>query len=188
MTPPDGWTQALLEHLGIELWRIPVVVLSAVGIYVVFLVLVRIFGVRVLSGWSGFDVVVVIMLGSVAGRVIIGHPPTLAAGAIGLSTLLALEAAFGAFQQATGVRGLSSRPRVIMAHGRFDDAAMRRTHLTAAEVHGALRRAGLSDRAEAQCVILEASGGLSVIREGRPIDPEMLTGVIGAEQVLDPRD
>ena len=80
MTPPGGWTQAFIEHLGIELWRIPVVVASAVGIYLTFLLLVRVFGVRVLSGWTGFDAVVLIMLGSVAGRVIIGHPPTLAAG------------------------------------------------------------------------------------------------------------
>ena len=105
MTPPGGWTQAFIDHLGIELWRIPVVVASAIGIYLAFLLLVRVFGVRVLSGWTGFDAVVLIMLGSVAGRVIIGHPPTLAAGAIGLLTLLLLEAAFGAVQQAAGVPG-----------------------------------------------------------------------------------
>ena len=58
MTPPGGWTQAFIEHLGIELWRIPVVVASAIGIYLIFLLLVRVFGVRVLSGWTGFDAVV----------------------------------------------------------------------------------------------------------------------------------
>ena len=72
--PPQGWGPALVEYLGIEPWRIPVVMLSAVGIYLTFLVLVRIFGVRVLSGWNGFDAVIIIMFGAVAGRVIIGHP------------------------------------------------------------------------------------------------------------------
>lgn len=31
-TPPQGWPAALTEHLGMELWRVPVVVLSALGI------------------------------------------------------------------------------------------------------------------------------------------------------------
>ena len=39
MTPPGGWTQAFIDHLGIELWRIPVVVASAIGIYLIFLLL-----------------------------------------------------------------------------------------------------------------------------------------------------
>ena len=184
MTPPGGWTQAFIDHLGIELWRIPVVVASAIGIYLIFLLLVRVFGVRVLSGWTGFDAVVLIMLGSVAGRVIIGHPPTLAAGAIGLLTLLLLEAAFGAVQQAAGVPGLRTRPRVIMAHGRFVDSALRRTHLTPREVYGVLRHRGISHQDQVQCVILESTGGLSVIRTGDPIGPGMLDGVIGAELVL----
>lgn len=188
MTPPDGWTQTLITHLGIELWRIPVVVLSAVGIYLAFLVLVRVFGVRVLAGWNGFDAVVLIMLGSVAGRVIIGHPPTLAAGVIGLASLLALEAAFGAFQQATGRHGLNAKPRVIMVHGRFVESAMRRAHLTPVEVYGVLRRSGISDPSQVQCVILESTGGLSVIRKGQQLAPEMLDGVIGADLVLNPKD
>lgn len=36
--------------------------------------LVRIFGARVLTVTSGFDALVFIMLGAVAGRVILGHP------------------------------------------------------------------------------------------------------------------
>lgn len=184
MTPPEGWAQALITHLGIEPWRIPIVVLSAAGIYLAFLLLIRVFGVRVLSGWNGFDAVVLIMLGSVAGRVIIGHPPTLAAGVIGLATLLALEAAFGAVHQAIGTRGLNIRPRVIMAHGRFVDTALRRAHLTRAEVYAALRRSGISRHDQVQCVILESTGGLSVIRENQAIDPELLAGVLGADLVL----
>ena len=49
MTPPGGWKQAFIEHLGIELWRIPVVVASAIGIYLIFLLLApALGGVRIL--------------------------------------------------------------------------------------------------------------------------------------------
>lgn len=183
MTPPQGWSETLIEYLGIELWRIPIVMLSAAGIYCAFLVLVRIFGVRVLSGWNGFDAVIIIMFGAVAGRVIIGHPPTLAAGMVGLGTLMVLESIFGAFQSVTGIRQLHHKPRVIMAHGKFVVRNLKRTHLAPAEVYMALRKAGISRIDQVQCVILEATGHLSIIREGETIDPQLLRGVVGADRV-----
>lgn len=192
MTPPQGWSETLIEYLGIELWRIPIVMLSAAGIYCAFLVLVRIFGVRVLSGWNGFDAVIIIMFGAVAGRVIIGHPPTLAAGVVGLGTLMVvvglgtlmvLESIFGAFQSVTGIRQLHHKPRVIMAHGRFVVRNLKRTRLAPAEVYMALRKAGISRMDQVQCVILEATGHLSIIREGETIDPQLLRGVVGADRV-----
>src|SRR5699024_1004742 len=87
--------EQLVDNLGMVLWRIPIVIVSAIDMYLVFLLLVGIFGARVLSGLTGFDRGVGVMLGAVAGRVVIGHPPTLAAGVIGLVTLLCCEAAFG---------------------------------------------------------------------------------------------
>ena len=91
-TPPQGWPAALTEHLGMELWRVPVVVISALGIYLTALLLLRVFGARLITGLSVFDTVVALMFGAVAGRVILGHPPTLAAGVVGLTTLAVLEA------------------------------------------------------------------------------------------------
>lgn len=61
-----------IETFGIELRRIPIVIISVITIYLVFL-LVRIFVARVLFGLTGFDIVVGIILGSVAGGVIIGQ-------------------------------------------------------------------------------------------------------------------
>ncbi|GAA4106054.1 hypothetical protein [Enteractinococcus coprophilus] len=78
MNAVSATKEQLIETLGIELWRIPTVIISAIAIYLVFLLLVGIFCARVLSGLTGFDIVVGVILGAVAGRVIIGHPPTLA--------------------------------------------------------------------------------------------------------------
>ena len=177
--PPQGWGPALMEYLSIEPWRIPIVMLSALGIYLTFLVLVRIFGVRVLSGWNGFDAVIIIMFGAVAGRVIIGHPPTLASGMVGLGTLMLLESVFGAVQSVT--------VRVIMAHGKFVVRHLKRSHLAPAEVYAALRKAGVSQLSQVQCVVLEATGQLSIVREGVEIDPQLLRGVVGADKVLKKR-
>lgn len=188
MQPLEGWGEYLATHLGIELYRVPVVMLSAVIIYVVFLILVRIFGARVLTVTSGFDTLVVIMLGAVAGRAVLGHPPTVAAGVIGLATLMGMEAIFGAVERTWASRRLiSGRPVVVFAHGRPVSAACRRTHTSPADLGSAMRRAGIARPEEAQCIILEPHGDYSVIREGAPISPELLVNVDGAD-LLGPRE
>lgn len=182
--PPD-FTARAVHALGIEAWRIPIVIASAVGIYVIFLILVRLFGVRILGSLSSFDAVVIIMFGAVAGRVIIGHPPTVAAGAIGLFTLMIMEAVFGAAQHLRGVRRtLAAPPVVIFAHGTPLLDAMRREHISEDNVHSAIRAAGIATRADVQAVILEPTGSLSVIRTGQNIEPALLDGVEGAGHIL----
>lgn len=180
-------------RLGMTLEQGLAVVLSAVGIYLVFLLLVRLFGQRVLSGLGTFDIVVTVMLGAVAGRVILGHPPTLAAGALGLLCLFLLEATLGQIRGTLrGARMLTSEPVVIMAGEQELTEAMRRTHVTDLELHTALRRAGIRDRSEVACVIMEPTGALSVLRRGVPLDPDLLRGVRHADlipgDVLRPTD
>lgn len=185
-TPPQGWPDALAESLGMELWRIPVVVLSAVGVYVAALVLLRLFGSRVLTGLSAFDTVVVLMFGAVAGRVIIGHPPTLAAGVIGLTTLMVLEATLGALVgNVRAARAVAGRARVVLAHGVPLPEHMRRGHVSRTDLDAALRAAGVRHLEEAQAVVLEANGRLSVLKAGVALDPELLVGVVGAEHLAD---
>lgn len=185
MQPPEGWEAYLVGTIGIEWYRVPVVIASAVIIYLVFMILVRIFGARVLTVTSGFDALVFIMLGAVAGRVILGHPPTVAAGAIGLATLMAMEAIFGTIERTwESKRLVSGRPVLVFAHGRPLEAACRKTHTSRTDLHAALRRAGISHPDQAQCIIHEPHGGYSVIRAGAPLDPELFTFVVGAKEHL----
>ena len=186
MIPPEGWGSAFLQYMGIELWRIPIVMLSAVGIYLAFLIFVRFFGVRVLSGWNGFDAVIIIMFGAVAGRVIIGHPPTLASGIIGLGTLMFLESAFGAAQTVMGFRNMATRPRVLVAHGEFVPRNLRKAHLNRLEIYAALRKRGITHLENVQGVVLEQTGQLSVFVKADSIDPRLLMGVVDADLILYP--
>jgi uncharacterized membrane protein YcaP (DUF421 family) len=180
-------SEQLRDTLGIELWRIPVVIVTAITIYLVFLLLIRLFGARVLSGLTGFDVVVGFMLGAVAGRVIIGEPPTLTAGILGLVTLLSCEAAFGVVRKNISFRqAVNAQPTVVLSHGRPQEDLMRKTHVSDEDLMSCLRRAGITDPADVQCIVLEPSGAMSVLRRDSDIDPAVLRGVLGAERVLAP--
>lgn len=182
MTELRHWLDYAVGEMGIEARRIPVVILSAVGIYLAFLLLVRVFTPRVLAQVTIFDAVVLVMFGAVAGRVVIGHPPSLAAGVIGLTTLMAMEAIFGGLRSTRGFRALlQGNPTLIVAHGEILPAALRRTRLTVPDVHALLRRAGVGSLTEVQAVIAEPTGDISVFRVGQPLDRAALEGVVGAE-------
>ena len=163
----------------------PVVIVSAIGIYLTFLLLVRIFGARILSPMGGFDAILLIMVGAVAGRVIIGHPPSLAAGVLGLFTLMALVAMFGAMRHVTGIgHTINAQPVVLVAHGKLLEDALAHTHTDLEDVRAAARQVGIADLNQVAAMILESNGSVSVIREGQPLDEFMFTDVQGAEAVL----
>ena len=105
-------------------------------------------------------------------------------GVIGLFTLMAAEAVFGAVRNWRGMRRvLESTGVVVMAHGRVVDEHLRRSHVTYSDIMAALRARGVPNPDLVQCVILESTGGLSVFDSGEPVDPRILDGVVGAELV-----
>ncbi|WP_425453843.1 DUF421 domain-containing protein [Corynebacterium alimapuense] len=174
----------IIDDLGIELWRIPVVVISAIGIYLGFMLLVKIFGSRVLSSMTASDAVVVIMFGAVGGRVILGHPPTLATGLIGLLSLMLLEASFGSFRRFTGWgRQLDRQPVLVVAHGHMLRDQMRHSHVSRTDVFSAMRRAGIGSLEQIQAMVLEPTGTMSVIREGQLLQVEAFRGLRGCEEL-----
>lgn len=187
LAPPQGWGPVLKEQLGIELWRIPIVMIAAIGIYFTFLIAVRLFGQRILSPLGGFDAVVIFMFGAVAGRTVLGHPPSLAAGVIGLLTLMGMEAIFGVVQDVVGLRRtINPPPTVLVAHGELVEETLKRQHITDNAIATALRKAGVRDISEVACMVLESNGSISTLREGHEIDPSLLLGVEGAERVVTP--
>ena len=174
--------------VGDRLWITPshamVVVLSTAGIYLVFLVLVRLFGARVLSGMGTFDVVVAITIGAVAGRLILGDPPSLTAGVIGLACLFVLEALLGEARRTTrGNRIVNAGAVVVMAGEEILTENLRAAHVTNAELRAALRQAGVRGRDEVACAVFESTGKISVLPRGRPINPRLLVGVRDADRI-----
>src|SRR5690625_4975918 len=141
------WIDVLVEHAQDEIYivpyRIPIVIFSALAIYFVFLLLMKIFGSRVLASMSASDAVVIIMFGAVAGRVILGHPPTLATGIIGLATLMAMQALFGILRATTGIgRIIDRKPILLMFDGTIVRNGLQKSHFSYDDVRTSLRNAG----------------------------------------------
>lgn len=94
------------------------VLVSAVGIYLAFLIMLRIVGQRALAAMSSVDLAAMIAFGAVMGRAVLGYTPTLAAGVVGMATLLAMQAVFGVLRHSSRLdRILTNLPVLLMADG-----------------------------------------------------------------------
>lgn len=186
MTPIDGWGPFIREQIGIPLPMIPVIVASAIIIYLAFLLIVRVFGRRVFAATSFSSTVGFVMLGALAGRAILGPTPTVSAGIIALATLVAMESMFHAIEDSTPARYLlGGRPILVFLDGEPVAEACRRTHTSPVDLNSAMRGAGVVRPADVRCIILEPHGRYSVIRTGAELSPALFTHVEGADRLFD---
>ncbi|MBG6084856.1 DUF421 domain-containing protein [Zhihengliuella flava] len=171
--------------LGITWLEAGAVALATVGMYVALIVLVRLLGQRMLSSMSSYDLAAVIAFGGIIARASLGDAPRLGGGVVALVTLVALQALSGLVRRTRwGFALIVNRPVLIMAGPEVIEAHLRRCHITRRELNSRLRQSGISHPSQVGAVVFEASGALSVIRAGQPIDPELFETVIGGEALL----
>jgi uncharacterized membrane protein YcaP (DUF421 family) len=165
---------AVWQNLGISPLEALSVVLSAIGIYAAFFVLIRIAGQRTLASWSTMDKAIVIAFGSVLGRVVLGNTPTLLAGIIGLVTMIALFQVEAVLRRTKRGAYLSSQPILLMAGEDVVQSGLDAARFQEDELYFKLRQAGIRNFSEVALVILEPTGDVSVLRRGELINPVLL--------------
>src|SRR5699024_7576907 len=172
------------ELLGVTWLEALAVVLATTGMYVALVVIVRVLGQRVLSSMSSVDLAAVITFGSVMGRAALGESPRLVGGLIALVTLVVLQATVGQIRALRwGARAVTNRPVLLMAGSTILNESLKRCHVVPSELQSRLRMAGIRHPGEVSAVVLETSGTVSVLRRGEPLDPMLLSGVVGGSEV-----
>ncbi len=127
------------------------------------LFVVRLVGRRVFGKWAALDIVVAIVVGSNLSRAMTGNAPlwgTLAATTV-LMVVHILLAQLAARSRAAS-RWFEGRPIVLAREGHADRRSWTRHSVSAADIEEALRRHGLAQLSEAQELVLEPSGTISV--------------------------
>lgn len=141
------------------------VVVTAIGMYVALLLVVRLSGRRIVSGLTVYDLAGGLALGSIMGRSILGNTPILPAAVIAFATLGVLHAGSQVLaQHPAGERLLGPGPVLLISDGTVVPGALERARMRQSDLHVALRRAGVGGYADVAAAVLERSGSLSVIR------------------------
>lgn len=151
--------------LGVDLAAAVRVVIATVVMYGVLLLVVRLGGQRSLLVLAGYETACVVAAGAVIGRTTLLEVPTLGTGIVALLTLFGMQRALGRARRHRLVRRVLDREPVLLMLGPdLCHDAMRRARITEDEIVQRLRLAGIGNRADVGCVVLERTGQISVVR------------------------
>jgi uncharacterized membrane protein YcaP (DUF421 family) len=134
-------------------------------LFFVALALIRIGGMRSFGRTSSLDSVVVIMLGAVLSRAIVGVSPAIptVAGSLVL-VLIHRLVAYATVALPWLERLIKGSPATLYDHGELDTDAMRRAGISKNDLVEAVRRHARKPHLDdVDAIVVEASGELSVI-------------------------
>ncbi len=135
--------------------------------YVVVILFIRISGKRTLAKLNAFDLVVTVALGSTLASILLQKSIALTEGAVALGLLIGLQylVTFLSVRSPGFAKMIRSQPTLLARNGEFCSDALLDQRLTEDEVLSAVRSQGLDRLEQAEAVILESDGSLSVIQK-----------------------
>lgn len=146
--------------------------------YTALVVLLRVSGKRTLSRMNSFDFVITVAIGATFGRVLTTRSVPLVEAVTAFALLITLQYVVTSVQLRSRrfSRLITAEPTLLLYRGRVLHDALRRERLTEKELDGAVRKHGLGSLHEAEAVVLEADGRVSVIGTDSAGDAEALPG------------
>jgi uncharacterized membrane protein YcaP (DUF421 family) len=138
--------------------------LRPVLVYLVLIVLLRLFGKRELAQLNPFDLVVLLSLSNTVQNAIIGDDNSVTGGVIGAFGLLAINwlVVRVLFSSSRLTQALEGSAALLVCDGKVDEHALRRESLTREELLQVIHRQGFEDFDQVRSCLLEANGTFTV--------------------------
>ena len=154
----------LLTPILQDMFHVPIPILEKllrpIVVYLVLVLLLRIFGKRELAQLNPFDLVVLLSLSNTVQNAIIGDDNSVTGGVIGAFSLLAINwfVARVLFRSPKLTRALEGRATILIRDGQLDKRAMEKESLTREELVDVIHRQGFEDFHQIHRCELEPSG------------------------------
>jgi uncharacterized membrane protein YcaP (DUF421 family) len=134
--------------------------LRPVVVYLVLVLLLRLFGKRELAQLNPFDLVVLLSLSNTVQNAIIGDDNSVTGGIIGAFSLLAINwlVVRVLFRSRKLTRAIEGRSSVLVTNGQIDQKALVRESLTREELLDVIHRQGFEDFDQVHKCELEPNG------------------------------
>lgn len=164
------------------------VIITTVALYVALVVLTRMTGLRSFSKMSSFDFALTVAVGSLFAAIVVSQEPPLVQGLTALASvyLVRFIVSWGRRKSPFVERTVDNSPLLLMAGAEILDDHLSEARVTRSDLRAKLRGAGVINPSEVLAVVFESSADISVMRkrEGVTFDEELLTGVRGADRLL----
>lgn len=134
--------------------------------YILLIFLLRTSGKRTLSKMNAFDFIVTIALGSTLATVLLNKDVALADGVLAFLLLILLQMIITwlSTRNKSFSKLIKSTPTLLLYKGSLLKAAMTKERITEDEIHAIIREKGLASYQEADAIVLETDGSLTVIK------------------------
>jgi uncharacterized membrane protein YcaP (DUF421 family) len=155
-----------LVAAGVVRTGTPALLMRAALLYGFLLVMFRIAGKRTLAQMTGFDLVLILVIGDATQQALIGDDFTLGTAMLAIGSLVLLDAGLGYLKaHAPRVdRVLDGLPLLLVDRGRLLEDRMAREGIDVSDLMTAGREQhGIRQLSDIEYAVLERSGGLSVI-------------------------
>ena len=143
-----------------------IIVVGALA-YVALVMLLRLYGKRMLSQFNAFDFVVTVAMGSTLATVLLTKNVVLVEGILAFVVLLSGQFVVTwlsvRFKWVDSL--VKSDPRLLYHDGQYLHKAMKDERVTEEEVISAVREQGMASMEEVQAVILETNGTITTVRK-----------------------
>ena len=129
-------------------------------VYLVLVILLRVFGKRELAQLNPFDLVVLLSLSNTVQNAIIGDDNSVTGGVIGAFGLLAINwlVVKTLYRSPKLTRMVEGRATVLIQDGKIDKNAVRRESLTHEELVEVIHRQGFEHLSQVRSCVLEPNG------------------------------
>jgi uncharacterized membrane protein YcaP (DUF421 family) len=179
-------TSQVLDHM----FQLPVPflekLLRPVVVYLVLVLLLRLFGKRELAQLNPFDLVVLLSLSNTVQNAIIGDDNSVTGGVIGAFSLLAINwlVVRGLFRSPRLTRLLEGRAAILVRNGQIDRKALERESLSREELMNVIHRQGFEHIHQVRRCELEPNGSFYVEAFEPSIDDKRHTELIARLDAL----
>ncbi len=140
---------------------------ASVGVtaYVALVAMLRVSGKRTLSQMNAFDFVVTVAIGSTLATIVVSDETSLLQGVVAFGVLIGLQyvITWTSRRWRLVARLVKSEPTMLAYRGRLVPEALERERVLEVEVAAALREHGIRRIDEADLVVLETDGTISVV-------------------------
>jgi uncharacterized membrane protein YcaP (DUF421 family) len=134
--------------------------------YFCLILLLRISGKRTLSKMNAFDFVVTIALGSILATVLLNKSVALADGVLAFLLLVFLQylITWLSVRYKSISQLVKATPTLLVYRGEMLHQAMKKERVNEDEIHAIIREKGMGSVQEADAVVLETDGSLTVVK------------------------
>ena len=154
---------------------------TAVLIFTIIIVYVRIAGLRTFAKMSSFDFASTIAIGSILASVVMGTDTSLLKGAVALGTILIFKQVYTALKLNSDAFEdfAENDPMLLMEGSKILYENLKKTNVSESDLIAKLREANVIRLEQVMAVVLETTGDISVLhQEGdEPIDEILLKDV-----------